>query len=309
MSRLSQPQFERAVQFLHTRGRLLERAIFAHVFAGGDALDVVQALAPYQNADGGFGHALESDVRTPSSSALATSIALGILADVSAPTDTPQVAGALRYLRETLDADKQVWRIVPGDANEHPHAPWWHDENGSVEQGFGGFAVNPRAELVGELWTYGAAVPADWLEALTEHTVQAVESRELDPHELICAVKLAETEALPERYKGRLVPLVTERAEQLIARDPAQWREYNPQPLWYVSSPRSLLAAPLAGAIQTNLDFLIEQQTDDGGWAPNWDWGDFYAEAWPQAKLDASSMLTLRALRQLRAFGRIERQV
>jgi hypothetical protein len=306
MRRLSQQQFARARQFLQTQGRSVERAMFAYAFGEGGVSEVAHALAKYQNADGGFGHALESDVRTPSSSALATSIGLGLLRDAGLPADAPQVASAVRYLVETLDPDTHVWRIIPTDANEHPHAPWWHDEDGSVERAFGGFAVNPRAELVGQLWTYASAVPDGWLAGLTERTLADIESRELDAHELICAVRLAETEKLPDRYKDRLRPRLVERAQQLVAREPEAWKQYNPQPLWYVSTPKSLLADPLANSIPANLDFLIDQQTDAGAWVPNWDWGPFYPETWPQAKLDASSMLTLRALRQLRAFGRIE---
>jgi hypothetical protein len=303
---LSRDGFARAQRFLETRGRPVDRAMFAYAFGDGSMSDVVQTLADYQNADGGFGHALEPDVRTPGSSALATSIGLGILRELRVPAESPQVANAVRYLVSALDPLEHVWRIISPDANDHPHAPWWHDEDGSVKANFGGFEVNPRAELVGELWTYAQAVPSAWLDDLTDHTVAAIEGRELDPHELICAVRLAETEALPERHKDRLRPRLTERAQQLVARDPEAWKEYNPQPLWFASSPRSLLADALASEIPVNLDFLIEQQTEAGSWEPNWSWGPFYPEAWPQAKLDASSMLTLKTLRQLQAFGRIE---
>jgi len=306
VTQLSQDGFARARQFLQRHGRAVDRAMFAYAFGDGSMLDVVQALAEFQNADGGFGNSLEPDVRMPSSSALATSIGLGLLRELRVPVDSPQVANAVRYLVTTLDPQEHVWPMSSADAQEHPHAPWWDDEDGSVKQNFGGFAVNPRAELVGQLWTYAQAVPADWLSNLTERTAAAIETRELDAHDLICAVKLVETEALPERYKARLNARLAERAHQLVARDPEEWKQYNPQPLWFVSSPRSLLADALASQIPANLDFLLEQQTESGGWEPNWSWGPFYPEAWPQAKADASSMLTLKALRQLQAFGRIE---
>jgi hypothetical protein len=306
VTHLSLDGFARARQFLETHGRAVECALFAYAFGDGSMLDVVQALSEFQNADGGFGHGLEPDVRTPSSSALATSIGLGILRELRVPADSPQVANAVGYLVNTLDPQERVWPIISADAQEHPHSPWWHDEDGSVKQGFGGFAVNPRAELVGQLWTYAQAVPVDWLADLTERTVAAIESRELDAHELMCEVKLVETEALPERYKARLSARLAGRAQQLVARNPEEWKEYNPQPLWFVFSSRSLLADTFASQIAANLDFLIEQQTESGSWEPNWSWGPFYPEAWLQAKADASSMLTLKALRQLQAFRRIE---
>ncbi len=52
-----------ARSFILGNARLLDRHRFAFRFEGGRADDVVTALRPYQNADGGFGHALEPDLR------------------------------------------------------------------------------------------------------------------------------------------------------------------------------------------------------------------------------------------------------
>ena len=49
------------------------------LFAGGPAEPVATALAAYQNADGGFGHALEPDLRCPGSQPAATLYALEML--------------------------------------------------------------------------------------------------------------------------------------------------------------------------------------------------------------------------------------
>jgi len=308
MKRLDPDAFSRAHHFLATQGRPVDRAIFEHRFASGPAEAVIRTLSEYQNADGGFGRALESDVRTPTSSALATSIGLRILADLGLPPDHPSITRAVRHLRDALDPDEHVWPIIPPDANDSPHAPWWHDDGGSVKAAFGGFRVNPRAELVGQLHTFAALVPAAWLDDLTERTVGDIEANELDPHELMCALRLAETATLPVRFKERLGLRLTARALELVARDPEQWKAYNPQPLWFAFTPRSLAAAPLADLIPANLDFLVDQQAEDGSWGPSWDWGGLYPEAWEQAGRDATSMLTLRALRQLHAFGHIEGQ-
>lgn len=306
MQRLDSDAFSRARHFLATQGRPVDRAIFEHQFSAGPADAVIRTLSEYQNADGGFGHALESDVRTPASSALATSIGLRILADLGVSADHPSVSRAVGYLRDTLDESEHVWRIIAPDSNDFPHAPWWHDEDGSVKVAFGGFRVNPRAELVGLLHTFASLVPTDWLDDLTERTVADIEASELDVHELICALRLAETETLPARFKERLGSRLAARALELVAREPAEWTSYNPQPLWFAFTPRSLAAAALTDLIPVNLGFLVGQQAEDGSWAPPWDWGGFYPEIWEQAKRDASSMLTLRTLRQLHEFGCIE---
>jgi hypothetical protein len=304
---LTPQAFERARTFLAAQGRAVELAQLRQTFGGAPAQDVARALAEYQNADGGFGNALESDVRTPTSSALATSVGLGILRDAGLGADSPQVQRAVQYLVATVDPQEHVWRIVPTDANLHPHAPWWHDQDGSLAEGFGAYRVNPRADLVGLLHSYASLAPARWLEDLTERAVADIESRDLDAHELICAVRLVESPGLPERYRSRLIQPVTEQALRTVSRNADEWKDYTPQPLWYVDSPRSLLAGELQDAIGANLDFLIDQQTEAGSWEPSWSWGDLYPDAWEHAKRDASSMLTFKALRQLEAFGRIQR--
>jgi hypothetical protein len=54
---------EGAWDFILRNARVLDGRRFAFRFDGGDSADVVAALRPYQNADGGFGHALEPDLR------------------------------------------------------------------------------------------------------------------------------------------------------------------------------------------------------------------------------------------------------
>src|SRR5689334_19328631 len=56
-----------ASDFLWRNARLLERHLFAYHFADGSSDPVRAALRAYQNADGGFGQALEPDKRCPDS--------------------------------------------------------------------------------------------------------------------------------------------------------------------------------------------------------------------------------------------------
>ena len=79
MKILSKQAFTRARDFIYSKARPLERAMFAFHFEGGAVDDVLIALSQFQNEDGGFGQALEPDLRTPTSSALATGEGLYIL--------------------------------------------------------------------------------------------------------------------------------------------------------------------------------------------------------------------------------------
>jgi hypothetical protein len=315
MKRLGREAFDRARQFLKTQARPLDRALYEHRFEGGSVESVLAELTRYQNEDGGFGHALEPDMRTPSSSALATGIGLRLLRELDCSSEHPMVRGAVEYLLATHDPETRVWRFVPHDTNEHPHAPWWHDEGGSLARTFDQFVVSPRAQLVAVLVHYNAQGPSalsppDWLTELTQDTVAAIESQESlgsgGGDDLTCALDLAEVDGLPPDLRERLVQRIRAVVPQVTSVDPQEWSTYCLPPLKVVHSPQSLVADLLADAVQLHLDYTIEHQTAEGTWEPTWTWGELYPEVWPQAKLEWRGEITLEMLTTLRAFGRVE---
>jgi hypothetical protein len=91
-----------------------------------------------------------------------------------------------------------------------------------------------------------------------------------------------------------------------VARDPAAWAAYGLQPLTVVTSPNSPFAAMLANEIEANLDYQIEQQQADGSWGPNWSWADSFPEAWAQAEQEWRGVFTVKTLKTLQNFGRLE---
>jgi len=308
MRKVAPEAFERARRLLKTEARPLERALFEHFFEGAPAEGAVEALAGFQNEDGGLGHGLESDLRTPSSSALATGHGLHWLKELGQPADLPIVRRALHYLERTLDHEAGVWRIIPPDANDHPHAPWWHDEGGSLARTFDGFLIIPRAQLVGLLRHFGAAPGR--LEALTEQTVDDIVAMEPlgggGGDDLAYALELAESGTLPAPLYERLAPRLRAAAERAVTRDPEQWAVYSIPPLKLAPRPDSLVADLFPEALQANLDWLIERQSADGGWDPTWSWGELYPEVWERvARPEWRGHLTLNALLSLRAFGRM----
>ena len=312
MKQLSRGAFNRARRFLKTQARSLDRALLEHRFEAASAERVLDELVRYQNDDGGFGHALEPDVRTPSSSALATGIGLTILKELECSPEHTMVADAVRFLRETFDEEAHVWRVIPHDANDYPHAPWWHDEDSSLARTFDDFLIIPRAQIVGLLHDYSALVPTDWLDATTEATVAAIETLEDDAFggggdTLRYALDLAETEPLPQRLKDRLRPRLRELASQIVCRDPQEWSGYCATPLKIAPAPGSVVEDVLGEDLQRNLDYKIDHQSPAGAWEPTWTWGDFYPDVWEQAKLEWRGHLTLQTLTTLHAFGRVEK--
>ncbi len=303
MARLSQNAFGRAARFLTEGARTLEAARFRHAFEGAPAEAAVEALGAYQNADGGYGRALDPDVRTPSSAALVTAQALLRLAELGAPDDHPQVRAACAYLERTRDPERWTWRIVPEDVDAYPHPSWWG--SAGLEERFGDFLVNPRSEVVAGLLAFEDVVDEGWLAEVAEDTVRAVETRELDMHELLAALALLEAPGLPVGSRARARAACEQAAERLVATDPGTWSGYVLQPVEVAPRPDSPLHHMFSGSVQANLDVLIERQGEDGAWSPTWRW-DSYAEAWQEARREWQGVLTLRTLESLRAYDRID---
>ena len=67
-NQLTRQAFEHAEAFILDNATTLHQARFRYHFKGEDNRAVLQALSDYQNVDGGFGHGLESDLRTQNSS-------------------------------------------------------------------------------------------------------------------------------------------------------------------------------------------------------------------------------------------------
>lgn len=309
MAHLTPDRYERARGFLARHARPLERAIFEHDFGGAPAWPALDALTAFANPDGGFGHGLEPDAIVGASGALATSVALRYLADLRAPRAHPLVEGAFAYLQATIDPARRTWRIVPEATETAPHAPWWAAEG--LEARFEGFVLNPKADLVAQLFASSRASDEPWLDPLAEDVVREVEARVadgLEMHDLIGAARLVDAPHLPPALRGRLREALAPTVAAKVARTHEAFAGYGLRPLQVAPHPEAALAPLLRDAIDVELDHLVAAQADDGGWWPVWSWGDAAdPAAWAVARTAWAGMLTLEALRALRAFGRLGR--
>ena len=306
MRQLTQAAFQRAKNFIMDHGRAVDQKRFEFHFESGSADAVLAALSPYQNDDGGFGHSLEPDIRSSASSAIATTLGFQILREIRAPVNHVVVQKGIQYFTATYDEHQQVWHIVPPEVDDAPHAPWWNYKRSP--ETFGQFLVNLRAEIVGYLHEFGNSVPTELLNTLTTTVLEHLDSLpdEMEMHDILCCVRLAETEVLPNTDK--IWEKLAQAAAQGVARNAEQLTGYVLKPLWLVPSPESPLVAGLKDEVEMNLDFEIGQQGADGSWSPNFSWDDQYPEAWRAAKKEWQSRLTVDTLKTLKDFGRIERE-
>src|SRR5207253_7405596 len=112
-----------AAQFVAGHARVLDRRRFERLFSGSDARPVRDAVAAFRNADGGFGHALEPDGRTPGSQPAAVAQALRTLHEADA-WDDELVGRACDWLQDTAPDEGGATFVLPS-IEGWPHAPWW----------------------------------------------------------------------------------------------------------------------------------------------------------------------------------------
>jgi hypothetical protein len=224
------------------------------------------------------------------------------------------VRAAVGYLKATLDPVARTWRIVPEATADAPHAPWWRQED--LEERFQGFVLNPKADLVAQLYALCPSADEPWLDGLAMDVVREVEARAagLEMHDLIGVAHLLDAPHVAPGVRGRLLTLAVPIAEAAVGRTAEAWSGYGLKPLALAPRPESALAAALDAPLRAQLDHLVATQADDGAWWPVWTWGEdadgdaeVGAGAWAGSRVAWAGMLTLDALRQLRAFGRLDR--
>jgi hypothetical protein len=287
------PDFDAAATFVAANARVIDRRRFQRLFGDGAAQPVRDAVAAYRNADGGFGHALEPDLRDPASQPAATEMAFHLM-DETDSWDDELVRGACDWLQSTAPAEGGAVAVNPS-ATEWPRAPWWVPEDGPD---------GPPASLIqtgmiaGTLHARGVRHP--WLDRATETMwTRLADVTNPAPYDMFGILRFLQH--VPDRDRARKVfdrvgPLIL--SQNLVTLDPEAPGEVH-SPLSFAPEPdsmaRELFDDP---TIKAHLDHLAQGQRDDGGWTFNW-------PAWsPAAEREWRGFLTVDALRLLRANGR-----
>jgi hypothetical protein len=300
---LSRTRFDAACGFVEANGRPLDAALLRHRLGRGSAEAAMVALIAYQNPDGGFGHGLEPDMRSPASTGIAASIGLRLLTRLATPARHPTVVGAIEWLAGALDPETGVWPIVCKDVELAPHAPWWTWSE-DLAANWNGFHFNPTAEILAHLYRYRAATPAEVFACAEASLRRKLAETELleGAYDLKCAIRLAEADGLPADLAKSLEALVR---RSIAAHDPA---DEHASPFDAAAAPSSPFADLVDGRIEPALTALVDGQAEDGGWIwnPEWSWGFVDKKAWADAHRDWRGQLTRETLETLLAYGRVE---
>jgi hypothetical protein len=280
----------RARDFVLRNARLLDRRRFAFRFDGGASTDVVTALRAYQNADGGFGHALEPDLRCSASQPVPVEQALQILDEVD--EFEPDIVHRCCDWLANVTTDAGGVPFVLSTVAEGPHAPWW--------KASGTASLNPTAGILGLLYKH--RVTHAWLAGAAAYCWNALESDALNqvgPDDAISILTFlqytperkradAVFEVLGSRIRAQLVALETDTAG------------YVKMPLEFAPGPDRMAARLFeAATMSTHLRALEDRQSDDGGWPITW------TPPSSAAVTEWRAIVTIKWLDVLNAYGRL----
>ncbi len=295
MAHIDATALDAAERFVLRDARLIDRHRFAHQFRGGPASAVVAALRPYANPDGGFGNALEPDLRGAGSQPEPVEVAFRILAETDGGDafGDSLVADACDWLAASSAPDGGVPWVLPSVV-EGPRAPWWQPEEGTPG------ALVPTASIAGLLHAHGRT--HRWLDGATRFCRERIDTvaaggEDLDPYTARAILDFLDD--VPDRgwadvaFAGVREPILA-----TVTLDPDAPGHVH-LPIEFAARPDGFGRRLFDDAVfEHHLDLLVAAQADDGGWGVNW-------EPWAAVTLpEWRGYVTVERLELLRAHGR-----
>jgi hypothetical protein len=283
-----------ARSFMAGHARLLDRRRFELLFDGADAESVLAALRAYRNRDGGYGHGLEPDLRSPESQTAAAFHAFEVFADV-APVTAPEAAELCDWLDAVALPDGGLPFALPL-ADSGGSAPFWAQADSQS------FSLQITAIVAAHANRVAANDPAvaahPWLARATSRCLAAIDALEAapEPYELAFAVRLLDA----AHDRDPAAPALLARLGEFVP-DDGRLRVVGGLPdetLWPIDlAPEPARPARTIldeAAVAADLERLAREQGEDGGWSV-----DFRSYS-PAAALEWRGYATVRALSVLR---------
>jgi hypothetical protein len=285
---------ERARAFVYNNARLLDRRRFEYFFEGGSKEAVLSSLAAYQNEDGGFGHALEPDIRCPMSQPVPVELALTIMDEIQC-YDPAIFKGIIRYLKQiTLPAGGVP--LAFRNINEYPHAPWWTTEQDHIAN------INPTGHIMGLMYKQQINTDVhfeEWFQRTTTYIWNHIENEKPNGyHDGIQWITFLEHTPERSRAESHLSVLEQWLTGPGIIEQDVNAEGYVHKVLDWAPSRDSYAARLISEeVIQQHLSHLVGQQQEDGGWPINW------PALSPANHLEWRGYLTVERLKTLHSYG------
>lgn len=292
---------------LNKIARPLECAMFDVIINNGSINKYLEELKKFQLDDGGFGFAIEPDLRLASSCPISTSVGIrNALKFEKHPASIVIVKKALEYLVKAYDKDRIGWYAGGKEINDYPHSPWWHWQEDkkmtAIDENWG----NPSAELLGYILSYEEYAVGFNFELIRKKAIENIYSITdfVSFHELYCYAYLIEK--VDNDFTSSLLPRVEEGISVLVEKDSGSfYRSYAPTPLDFINK-KEFTYGISKKLIDLNLDILIERLEQETLLTPHWDWNDeIYKGNMESARNEWKGILTVQAIEKLMVFNRM----
>ncbi len=284
----------KAKQYITTNARPLDKALFEFEFNNGSPQTVLGILKTYQNDDGGFGNALESDLRMNESSVLATTVGLQYVNELNLTTVGKMVERAILYLiKEKRHYGEgfqlhNIWYSHSIEQSKSPHAPWWHIEKltpPEIEDW-----PNPSVEVIGYLLKYSNLVPQSLLDELL---LDLQSYLKLVPkltgfiyYKLLCFKRLIPN--VSKELQQEFFNMIDKTVKNSNFLDEQNFVENKIQ--WLVTEKSSYLYKKYSDKINKLFENEVNRLEDDGGSHPKWKWGE--DELWKEVEKEWTGKCT-----------------
>ena len=278
-----------AQDFVYNHARLLDRHRLAFLLGDGGPEPVLQTLRAYRNPDGGFGNAIEPDMRAPVSQPVGAHTALEIMHEAGVH-DAELSRGAADWLTTVTRDDGGIPFCLPS-VLDYPRNPIWQPADAS--------SLIQTAANAAALHALGVRHP--WLERADEYLWARIEELDLATADANVGagddVRFAITflNATPDADRaGRALDAMAPHLHRFVPPEPSGGDVQTPLDIapWPDSRARRLYSQDV---IEAHLDALERAQRPDGGWMFGWDqWN-------PTATTEWRGVLTVGAVRLLRA--------
>jgi hypothetical protein len=286
-----------AAAFMATHARVLDRRRFQLLVDDRHPGPVLAALEAYRNPDGGYGWGLEADLRSTESQPGGALHAFEVFEDIS-PATSPRAMELCDWLLSVSlpDGGLPFARSVTNGAG---CAPFWVQADPTVS------SLQITAIVTGTAHRVAAHDPAvaahPWLSRAAHYCLAAIRAIDDTPHALALTYAMQFLDAAYDSYPeaaalldrlGKYIP-----ASGLVHVDGGTDEEMM-RPLDFAPVPdrpvRSLFTPQI---ISAELQDLVDQRQDDGGWPVD------FASYSPAAVLEWRGRMTVRAVSILQRNG------
>lgn len=276
MDKLVKKDFEEIRLWMYRNSRQLELSIWQNIFEKGSKDAVLSSLAFYQNADGGFGNALEADCWNPNSSPYTTLNAINILKNINFNDNRhPIIQGIINFFESGAFCTDDGWLSSIPSNNDYAHAPWWtYDIKANEVE-----SIGVTAEIVSFVIRFVDSKSELYKKAndISRHMIEELRTQS-DFGDMgiggycVLVDTLKQVGLINQIDYDVLLKILKELVFESIEKDTSKWDNYVARPSNYIHSPSSVFYKDNEDIVQKEIEYLIDTRPKNGVWDITWSW-------------------------------------